>query len=98
MELEEENISLDEAFERALGVSSAARMDWIETLRRLSGKSLRGFAKDCDTSHGHLRNLMDRESRDHNLWMRRLCLMRRSSGLTWTQLGKMWDKIYLDDE
>ena len=94
---EEESQNLLAAFDEAIGFN-AVPMEWIETLRQLSGKSLRGFAKACETTHGHLNNLRSRPSPDMNAWMRRLCLMRKESGLTWSQLGKLWDKTYLDDD
>ena len=93
----ENKISLEEAFLEAIG-EDPSDMKWIETLRQLSGKSLRQFAKDTGTSHGHLGNLMRRDSPGMVKWMTFLCKARKESGLTWNQLGKMWDKRYLDED
>lgn len=95
--VDDENKSLDDAFCEALGIELPP-MQWIETLRQLSGQSLRAFARDCKTDHTQLNNLMKRESPSMNKWMRTLCLMRRASGLSWSRLGKLWDDIYLTDD
>jgi hypothetical protein len=73
-------------------------MQWIETLRQLSGKSLRSFARSCSTSHTTLTELINKDRPSSNRWMKTICLMRRESGLTGNQIFKLWDKLYLDDE
>lgn len=93
----EKSKTLLDAFDEAIGLDSDP-MEWIETLRQLSGKSLRSFAKDCGTDHSQLANLMRRPSTSSNKWMKTLCLMRKESGLTGNQLFKLWEKIYLDDK
>jgi hypothetical protein len=72
--------------------------EWIETLRRLSGKSMTTFARACGTTVQRVGNLRNRPEGDLHEWKRTECLMRREADISWSRLGKMWDQEYLGDD
>ena len=75
--------------------SEKSKMRWITALKDLSGLSLREFADKCDTKHNRLSQIVSRDSENLNMLVEFICKARKVVGLSWSQIGKMLDKIYL---